>query len=114
MDITNIYNNASQNWDPKSNAFGPRSSAIPYEQNRIKWGMFDCHEMVNMEEVQKTCLEILRIMSGESLILVSRFRLRLVGDMSCGQFFWVAGGHGWETEIQQMELSNPWGYPPVN
>ena len=30
MDITNIYNNASQNWDPKSNAFGPRSSAIPY------------------------------------------------------------------------------------
>ena len=23
------------------------------EQNRIKWGVFDCHEMVNMEEVQK-------------------------------------------------------------
>ena len=30
MDTTNIFNNASQNWDPKSNAFGPKSSAIPY------------------------------------------------------------------------------------
>ena len=28
MDITNIHNNSSQNWDPKSSAFGPRSSAI--------------------------------------------------------------------------------------
>ena len=29
MDITTIYNNASQKWDPKSNAFSPRPSAIP-------------------------------------------------------------------------------------
>ena len=64
------------------------------EQNRIKWGVFDCHEMVNMEEVQKTCLDIFkdnvwRIIDSCVAFLngCDLWEICHVGNFS--------GGHGW-------------------